>query len=402
MHPHLGVLLGRGVTELEHLAEHRDRAAPAALADRRQGVESRLHRGGVGVVAVVHHDQPVGPLVQRHPPRRQGPGGPEGGHDVAPGNADRERHRGRRGCVGCLVRAGLEQSQLRPGAVVPQLEGRPSELVELEPAPRHVAGDAEGQHPGRRTACHVGDQRVVGVQHGGAARCEGLDDLALRLGDRLPRAELTEVGGADVEDGRHIGGRDRTEVRDVADPAGAHLEGEEAGVGSGSQHGEWDADLVVAVALGPDRLPGGPEHLGEEVLGPGLALGARQREHGRLEYVDHVAREQPERADGIGDDHRRYAGRARAEHPGRTGLDGRGGEAVPVDVLALHRDEEPTRHHGPTVDERRSGHGSGAAAVGDRAADDVGDLGEGHRDHRRSASRATARSSKGSTTPATS
>ena len=122
----------------------------------------------------------------------------------------------------------------------------------------------------------------------------------------------------------------------------------------------------------------------------------------RIEYVDHVAREQPERPDGIGDDHGRYAGRPRAEHAGRPRLDGRRGEVVPVDVLALHREEEPTRHHGPTVDERRPGHGARVVAVGDRASDDVGDLGEGHRDHRRSASRATARSSKGCTTPATS
>ena len=59
-------------------------------------------------------------------------------------------------------------------------------------------------------------QRVVGVEHRDAAVRRGgqrLDELALRLRDRLPRAELAEVCAADVEHDPDPGRGDLGEVR---------------------------------------------------------------------------------------------------------------------------------------------------------------------------------------------
>ena len=131
-------------------------------------------------------------------------------------------------------------------------------------------------------ARHGGDQVVVGVEHGRAVGRQRLDDLALGLRDRLARAELADVGGADVEHGGDLRRRDLAQVGDVPDPPGAHLDHEVAGLGVGGQHGQWDAELVVVVAAVATVGPAPAEHLGQVVLGAGLALRAGQGEDGRV------------------------------------------------------------------------------------------------------------------------
>ena len=86
-------------------------------------------------------------------------------------------------------------------------------------------------HARRGPRRHRGDQRVVGVEHRDPVVGQRLDELALGCGDLLLGAELAEVRLADVEHQRDVGRRDRAELGDVPDAAGAHLEDQVAGVG---------------------------------------------------------------------------------------------------------------------------------------------------------------------------
>ena len=96
----------------------------------------------------------------------------------------------------------------------------------------------------------------------------------------------------------------------------------------------------------------------------------------------HVPGQQPERDDRVVDHDGGHAGRPGAEHRGGAGGDRAVGVVVAVDVLARDRDEEAARLDGAGC--RRT---PARSPVGGRpwrrvAADDVGDLRQGHRDHR--------------------
>ncbi len=62
-----------------------------------------------------------------------------------------------------------------------------------------VAGLGERDHPGCRARRHSGHQIVVGVEDRDAICRQRLDELALRDGNVFPRAELPDVGGANIE-----------------------------------------------------------------------------------------------------------------------------------------------------------------------------------------------------------
>ena len=128
-----------------------------------------------------------------------------------------------------------------------------------------------------------------------------------------------------------------------------------------------------------------------------------EREHGRPHAVDDVAGQPCQRDHDVGDDDRRGLGRAGAEHRDGAALHRGGGEVVAVDPLPHDRHEQPALDGLAVVTERLAGHRDLRVAV-HLAAHDLGDLGQRHGDHASTSSsaRTTSRSSKGSTTPATS
>ena len=87
--------------------------------------------------------------------------------------------------------------------------------------PGSAATEKATRAPG--PAPHGPDQRVVGVENGNPVRGQSFDQLTLGLGDSGLPAELAHVGVADVEHDADLGRCDLAEVRDVPDPAGAHL-----------------------------------------------------------------------------------------------------------------------------------------------------------------------------------
>ena len=124
------------------------------------------------------------------------------------------------------------------------------------------------------------------------------------------------------------------------------------------QHGQRQPELVVEGAAGRDRRAGVGQHLGEHVLGAGLALGAGDREHrqgvGRpATSARRPGRQRLQRRLHVVDDDRGHPGRTRAEDAPRRRPDRGRGVVVPVDVLARERDEQPGGLGAAAVEERR-------------------------------------------------
>ena len=132
--PDRAVLLLRASAELEHRAQHRDRAPTRALAHPGERLQGSPHRVGVGVVGVVHDDEPVGPLVQLHPPLRQVVDPAQALGDLGESQPRRECGGGGGRGVGGLVLAQQLQGDLLGVAAGGQVEGRAPQVVE-----RHVA-----------------------------------------------------------------------------------------------------------------------------------------------------------------------------------------------------------------------------------------------------------------------
>lgn len=194
--------------------------------------------------------------------------------EVIRGIAGCESRRGGGRRVECLVGAHERQRDTGRGAGGAQREGRPAQAVEDQVLDTHVgvfgAAESQDRPVGQRT--HRDDAGVVGVEDGGAAGCEAAHEFALGPCDGRARAELPDVGLADIEHDRDVGCDQAGEVGDVADVAGAHFEGEETGVRVGAQHGQGHAELVVARTVCGDGRPGARKDHGQQILGAGLAL----------------------------------------------------------------------------------------------------------------------------------
>ena len=203
--------------------------------------------------------------------------------------------------------------------------------------------------PGRRPVGHRAHRAVVAVEDGDTAVGGGrqrLDQLTLGRRDRRAAAELAQVRRADVEDDADARRRDLGQVADVADAAGARLGDQEPGVCVGPQHGVRVAQLVVERAGRGDGRPEPGQHLGEQILGRGLARRAGDADHGHLRQpAQHLAGQVGQR----GQRRRRPRCSATVDRTGRERprpprpRSARDGEVVAVVVFARHREEQPAR-----------------------------------------------------------
>ena len=93
-----------------------------------------------------------------------------------------------------------------------------SQCVELDLLGSHVRTRRapDGDHPGGGLRRHRGHNRVVGVEDDHSGVRNGLHQFGFRRGDDLPRTELAEVRGADVEHHRDRRPRDPGQCGDVA------------------------------------------------------------------------------------------------------------------------------------------------------------------------------------------
>ena len=138
----------------------------AAPPDRGQRLDRGGHRRGVGVVGVVDHDQPVGALVQLHPPPRRGLGRATAARPPGPGArpsaiASAAAAAALSDLVGAgLGAAGRRASRRRTRARSWAGRGRRAR------SPRQVTSPsvAEGEHPGVGPRRHRRGDVVVGVE----------------------------------------------------------------------------------------------------------------------------------------------------------------------------------------------------------------------------------------------
>ena len=130
------------------------------------------------------------------------------------------------------------------------------------------------------------------------------------------------------------------EVADLARMVRPHLYDEHVGIGRAVEDRERQAEVVVEVAGGGVDLEAArAEERRDEFLRRRLAGGPRHADHGRLERAAVGARDARKLLAPVDDPHR--ALRARLVD-----------EGVPVDLLALDRDEQHPRLHKPGIKRR--------------------------------------------------
>jgi hypothetical protein len=256
-------------------------------------VERRAHRHRVGVVAVVHEDDPVAELDALAAEAGESYVRGAIGHRLqrgAEGDAGGDRGQG----VGQVVRLGEgEMEALAAGGGRDQRLGHA--LGDLDLARLDVAARAEAQQA--RGSLQVRLQlRRRDRDDGDALGRKAVEHLRLGRRDRCHRAEQLDVDRADVGDDRHFGLGDRRQLVDLAAAAHRHLEDQEVGVVRGFEHGQRQPDLgieVLAVGVDPSRQQrpgdvldrgladraGDPDDAGAEspAVGPGQRLQRRER-----------------------------------------------------------------------------------------------------------------------------
>ena len=241
---------------------------------------------------------------------------------------------------------------------------------------------------------------VVGVDHRDAVVGQRLVDRALGLGDAPQAAHALHVRRRDVVHQRHLRRHDRSEVGDVARLARAHFVHGELRVLRRVEHGQRQADLVVAIARVAVGAAGSREHAGDQRLHRGLAIAAGERDHDRGASLLHASGDLAQRFLGVGAEHARQLGLHVAMQQQRGGAVGGGlrGEIVAVEVLAAQRHEQRARRQLAAVGGDGLDRGVGAQVP---AFGPGGELRERDRPHARasSSSFATLKSSKGVRTP---
>ena len=149
----------------------------------------------------------------------------------------------------------------------------PSRTSASAPVPKVVT-----RRPG--AGRHREHQRVVGVEHRDAVVGQRLDQLALGYGDLLLRPELTEVRAADVEHQRRRRAARSRRARRCARRRGRPSRAPGSRVDSSTRSTvSGSPSSLLKEPRGRHRRAGVGQHLREHVLGAGLALGARDRQH---------------------------------------------------------------------------------------------------------------------------
>ena len=137
---------------------------------------------------------------------------------------------------GRRARPARRRRRRRPACSVKRGRASSSSVTSARPRRRRRASRDDPDHPGRGLVGHRGDRGVVGVEDHHAGRRNSLRQFGFGRGDGLARAELAEMGGADVEHHPDRRRRDRGQRGDVAGMARRHLQDQVVGVGGRAQH----------------------------------------------------------------------------------------------------------------------------------------------------------------------
>ncbi len=156
------------------------------------------------------------------------------------------------------------------------------------------------------------EQRLVSGDDGGTAGRQRLDQLGLRAGDVLDGPDELQVHGRDVRDQAEVGPRERGKPGDLAEAAHPHLDDADLGLRLDPGERERDAELVVVVPLGSDRVAVRRAESGEDVLRRGLPGRAGDPDDPGARAVANGSADRGERGVCIVRDERGCGTRARA------------------------------------------------------------------------------------------
>ena len=264
-----------------------------------------MHRIRVGIIGVIDDGDAIAAGAHIHTVRRTRLVSAERTRDNCGFHARFDGRCGRGQGVGDLVLAkDLQLNLHRRDAGGVEGKGRAGDIVKLNVCGivlrirglRSIGGIK--YHLGLRARCHRSHEGIVRIQHRYPAVCrggQGLNELALGLGDIFTRTKLTQVGGAHVEHHAHRRGRDLGQVANMADAARGHLRHEETRMLIAAQGGIGKAHLVIEGARRGDGFALGAEDGSQQILSRGLARGAGNADDiqalFRGETGSHLARE---------------------------------------------------------------------------------------------------------------
>ena len=143
-------------------------------------------------------------------------------------------------------------------------------------------------------------QRIVGVgdQHGRCRRT--LEDLGLRVGNRVDRVEELAVHLGDVRPDAHVGLGDLHQRLNFARVVHPELDDRHFGAVPQFEQGQRQADVVVQVPARPHDPVPQPEERRRNLLRRRLARAARDRHHAGAGAPPHPPRQRLQRPRGVG------------------------------------------------------------------------------------------------------
>ena len=241
----------------------------------------------------------------------------------------------------------------------------------LMPAAQHRL---EGQR-------QTGQQLVVAVQHGKAARLQILEDLALGLQDALPgAAQVFDMGVAHVGDNGHGGPYHLAQIADLAEVVHAGLNDGGLMLRREVQQRHRRADGVVEVGLGLQRGKPLAQHGGDHLLGGGLSGAAGDLHHGNIKLRPIPRRQRLQRFQRVGHLNvelvfQQGGGLFRCQAACRAALQRRVQIVVAVEPFAHQRDEQrpvgdtaavggDLGHHRAALLQQRAAHGGAQLLYG--------------------------------------
>ena len=212
-----------------------------------------------------------------------------------------------------------------------------------------VAIAAAAKAPNPRAARRGGflqpiELRSIAIQDRGSVRLEAEDNLSLRVGDRLDRAEMLDVDGGDRRHEGDMRPRHAGERRNLARVIHAHLEHTEARVRRHAGERQGHAPMVIVGSRRSVGKTAGREHRAQHLFGRCLA--------NRTGHCDDLCVRARARSDaqslhclqGVLNHERRTEsselGRALARHDGRRGAGFKGASDMIVSVMRIAPDGE--------------------------------------------------------------
>ena len=145
--------------------------------------------------------------------------------------------------------------------------------------------------------------RIVSVEHGGAARSEGLDQAALFGGDLVNGGEVAHMRCTDIRDHADVRSGEPREGSHFAGMIDADFNDRHFRPRRDAEQGERQAEFVVQVAFGLCRRHETLQQVGNDVFGGRLAAAAGDGDHGPVPVPSGDCRDRTQSSGRILDAH---------------------------------------------------------------------------------------------------